>query len=146
MTGLTMHEQQGLTDYLTVLFWLETASTDQIHGALYLAQGEVKTDLELAIKTLMQSDRPALAKDFPHLLPDRLYLRDLATEHDELATAIKILQTSIDTNSAVSTSSPKGYGRVLGSLRSLQAEGSINAAQLELLTVELQSIISNIYR
>ena len=144
MTELTQHEQEGLSDYLTVLFWLETASIEQIRGALYLAQGEVQADLELAIKTLMQSDRPALAQDFPNLLPDRLYLRDLATEHDELATALKILQTSIDTLSALSTSSPKGYGRVLGSLRSLQAEGTINAAQRELLTVELQSIITNI--
>ena len=60
--------EQELTAYLDVLLWLETASVAEIEGAISTATAAVREDLELGIQCLMDSDRPALANYFPHLV------------------------------------------------------------------------------
>lgn len=143
MTELTPHQQQELSDYLDVLFWLETASVDEIQGALAVAQGVTKDDLELGIRSLMESDRPALATAFPHLLASRPTLNELGCRHQELANALHILSRSLST-AANPNRSPEGYGLTLGCLRNLHCSGVISAAQREVLQAELADLIGTV--
>ena len=86
--------ERELNDYLSLLFWTETASVAEIQGAMSVASGVTKEDLKMAIRCMMDSDRPALANDFPELLVSRVTLSGLRSQHIELAEAMDVLDVA----------------------------------------------------
>ena len=132
--------ERELNDYLSLLFWTETASVAEIQGAMSVASGVTKEDLKMAIRCMMDSDRPALANDFPELLVSRVTLSGLRSQHIELAEAMDVLEDSPKRREHDLSYPLKGYGRALGCVGKLQSFGLISAAQRELLLSELTSI------
>lgn len=53
--------------YQDVLTWLRTATVEEIRGALAISWGLSRDDLERGIRSMMRSDRPTLANEFPKL-------------------------------------------------------------------------------
>lgn len=129
-----------LNNYLSLLFWTETASVAEIQGAMSVASGVTKEDLKMAIRCMMDSDRPALANDFPELLANRVTLSGLRSQHIELAEAMDVLEDSLKRREHDLSYPLKGYGLALGCVRKLKNFGIISAAQRELLLSELASI------
>ncbi|WP_130904041.1 hypothetical protein [Pseudomonas sp. Sample_22] len=132
--------ERELNDYLSLLFWTETASVAEIQGAMSVASGVTKQDLKMAIRCMMDSDRPALANDFPELLANRVTLSGLRSKHIELAKAMAVLEESLKRREHDPSYPLKGYGLALGCVRKMQNFGNITAAQRELLLSELVRI------
>lgn len=61
---MDVRQERKLNDYLEVLFWMETASVDEIKGTLSFASDVTKQELQRALRCLMTSYRPALALHF----------------------------------------------------------------------------------
>lgn len=124
------------SDQITILMWLETASVEQIRATRSLSSAVVKADIDSGIRSLMSSDRPGLALDFPDLLTDRIYLADLAGQYPEFFSAVQCLPS----HSTAQTGNrlPMGSGKALAFLRTLEAKGTISAAQHTLLIAEIK--------
>lgn len=127
-------------DYLDVLMWLETASEEVIAGAYCLATGAVKQDMRIGIQSLMESDRPALAKFFPELVIAPIKLHDLAARFAECVEPMKTLEHSLSERSSNPKNPLKGYGSVSAAIRELKTQGKISLCQCVLLDAELAAL------
>jgi hypothetical protein len=131
-------ETVSQSDQVAIQIWLETAPVDQIRATRSLSSDAVKSDIDAAIRSLMDSDRPGLALDFPQLLNGRIFLRDLARSHAEFADALNHRHLT----SHPITKQPMGTGKALAILRKLESAGSINSAQRTLLIEELNHYVA----
>ncbi|CAH0274569.1 hypothetical protein [Pseudomonas carnis] len=129
-----------LNEYLNLLFWTETASEAEIHGAMSLATGVTKADLIMAVQCMIDSDRPGLALYFPELVTNRVSLVNLREHHSPLAKAMDLLAESLNLRVQNPSYPLKGYGQVLGCIAKLQYLGEITPAQRELLISELANV------
>ncbi|MBI6949162.1 hypothetical protein RHA66_28500 [Pseudomonas aeruginosa] len=134
------HKESELNDYLNLLFWTETASESEIQRAMSVASGITKGDLKMAVKCMIESDRPGLALYFPELVTNRLSLSDLRGRHPALAKAMDVLVDSMKRREHDPSYPLKGYGRTLGCIGKLQYLGIITPAQRELLISEMASV------
>lgn len=137
-----MADQEQQSEYLNVLIWLETASEAQIIGALHLATGQVRTDIESGIKALMESDRPALARVFTDLVPQAVSLGQLGETHHELRCALREVAQATLASNVDQQGTPAGYWRAVRVLRKLYESGQIRPPQYQLLTDELHTRVN----
>ncbi|MNG10805.1 hypothetical protein D3C84_942970 [compost metagenome] len=106
-------KERELNNYLDLLFWMETASSAEIQGTLAVASGVTKEDLHLAVKCMMESYRPDLARYFPHLKPNRSFLAELRCQHAALAEAMQLLEDSLTQRKHDPSLSLEGYDPAL---------------------------------
>lgn len=132
--------EQELSAYLDVLLWFETASVAEIERALSTATGVAREDLELGVQTLMDSDRPALANYFPHLVSRPTSLSKIRLEFNALGQALDLLEDSTRRRATDPTYPLMGYGAVAAALAKLQYLNKITPSQRELLLSELASL------
>jgi hypothetical protein len=66
--------------YQDVLAWLRTATVEEIRGALAISWGLSRDDLERGIRSMMRSDRPTLANEFPKLRSALISLQSVAPQ------------------------------------------------------------------
>ncbi|MGC3103757.1 hypothetical protein ACPTKS_30790 [Pseudomonas aeruginosa] len=123
--------------YLDVLMWLETASIEQIRGAMAIAQGISRIDLENGIQALMQTDRPGLAAEFPQLVKEPVSIASLAKRYGCVATALEQIAESIRKRKSDPKLPVMGFGALSAALSQLQSAGKIRADQRRLLDDEI---------
>lgn len=132
--------EQELTAYLDVLLWLEIASVAEIERALSTATTVEREDLELGIQSLMDSDRPALANYFPHLVSRPTSLSEVRLKFKAVGQAMDLLEDSTRRRVTDPTYPLMGYGAVAAAIAKLLYLNKITPSQRELLLSELASL------
>lgn len=128
------------TAYIDVLLWLETASVEQIKGALSIAYGPSRAEIEQGIKAIMETDRPALAKDFSYLVEDPANISDLAKRYGGVAKAMELIAGSARKRSDDPTWPMMGFGELAAALTQLVDTGKLSRYQRMLLDQEIKRI------
>ncbi|MDU8545708.1 MULTISPECIES: hypothetical protein [Pseudomonas] len=137
-----MSDREQQSDFLNVLIWLETASEEQIQGALHLATGQVRTDIENGIKALMAADRPVLARIFTDLVPHAVSLEQIGESHHGLRCALREVAHNTLASNVDQQGTPVGYWRAVRELRKLYETGQVTPPQYQLLTDELHTRVN----